>query len=81
MYVICVTGFDVFTSTGIGARNITTVKNIMNGYVFYYVIPVSNFMEEWESMYITVSLMYVWWMNWRLEKHVIAPDVKIRVYF
>ena len=37
------TRFDVIILTEIGARNITTIQYIMNGYNFYYVIPENNF--------------------------------------
>ena len=80
MLSVLETRADIIVLTEIGGSNITTVQNIMNEYTFYHVIPENNFMEEWESMCITVSLMCVWWMNWRLENHVIAPGVKMKVY-
>ena len=43
MLSVLETRFDDIILTEIGARNITTVQNIMNGYNFYYVIPENNF--------------------------------------
>ena len=43
MIYVLETRFDVIILTEIGARNITTVQNIMNEYNFYYVIPENNF--------------------------------------
>ena len=34
--------FDVIILTEIGARNISTVENLMEGYDFYYVLPIDN---------------------------------------
>ena len=43
MLSVLETRFDVIILTEIGARNITTVQNIMNEYNFYYVIAENNF--------------------------------------
>ena len=43
MLSVLETRFDVIILTEIGARNITTVQNIMNEYNVYYVIPENNF--------------------------------------
>ena len=43
MLSVLETRFDVIILTEIGARNTTTVQNIMKEYNFYYVIPENNF--------------------------------------
>ena len=43
MLSVLETRFDVIILTEIGARNITTVQNIMNEYNFYHVFPENNF--------------------------------------
>ena len=80
MLSVLETRFDVIILTEIGARNLTTVQNIMNEYNFYYVIPENNFYGGVGIYVHSSTLVYVWWMNWRLENHVIAPDVKMKVY-
>ena len=59
MVSVLETRFDVIILTEIGARNITTIQNIMHEYNFFLLFQKTTFMEEREPMYITIPLMYV----------------------
>ena len=81
MLSVLETRFDFIILTGIGARYITTIQYIMNGYDFYYVIP-ENCFYGGVGIFVHNDIFDVCVMDERKigKNHVIPPDVKMKVY-
>ena len=54
--------FDVIILTEIGARNISTVENLMEGYDFHYVLPIDN-MYEGVGIYLSENITNIQILN------------------
>ena len=50
--------FDVIILTEIGARNISTVENLMEGYDFHYVLPIDNMYGGAEFIWVKILQIF-----------------------